>query len=172
MTTLINEHYIKPQNNIPIDKIHELFKIENHKEFKPWNFSLIKTYEQYIKPYRFAIIVFVVFGIFLLIKYHLKKSRKKFKNKKINKKINKKTFKIKYDEPNINNDDVMYNHNDVISVDDLKSYYSQDDEILNDDYLNNDNNDEEPFSETMKNELTNIKNSKYMFNHLAKLMTG
>lgn len=164
MTTLINEHYIKPQINIPIDKIHELFKIENHKEFKPWNFSLIKTYEKYIKPYRFAIIVFVVFGIFLLIKYKLKNSKK---NKIKNKKIKKKTFKVKYDEPLID-DNIQ---NDLVSVDDLKSYYSQDDEILNDDYLNNDINNNQSFSDAMKNELKNIKNSKYMFDHLAKLMT-
>lgn len=166
MTTLINEHYIKPPNNIPIEKIHELFKIETQKEFKPWNFSLIKTYDRYIKPYRFAIIVFVVFGIFLLIKYNLKNSKK---NK--NKKIKKRTFKIQYDEPII--DDINNNvHNDLVSVDELKSLYSQDDEIINDDYLNNDIDNNQSLNETMKNEMKNIKNSKYMFNHLARLMTG
>ena len=114
MTTLINEHYIKPNINIPIEKIHDLFKIETQKEFKPWDFSLIKTYNKFIKPYIFTIIAFVVFAIFLFIKYKMKQLKNK-KNKKT-KKHKKKSFDIKYSEPI-----EEINEPDVLSVDELKS---------------------------------------------------
>ena len=90
----------------------------------------------------------------LLLEHHLN-------NQNVKKKDKLSVYNSLYLKDKVDSDKVT---NFTKTISDIKN---MDQNIINNDMDNN-----YSLNDTMKNEMMNIKNSKYMFNHLAKLMTG
>ncbi len=171
-------------SNITLDKIDKLFE-NKYIEQPPWNFSMLSIYKDYIKPNLFSIIVFIFSTIFLSIRYYLKqeKNKNEYDKKKHNKK--KKKYKndyiVKYDDDTDLPILKTEKKNEFVSIDDLRSLYSDTDEPINDEYsiydlgkeyLSMKKNNNGYTSNEMIDDLMKNTSSKYMFHELAKMISG
>ena len=176
-------------SNRTLKRIDKLF--DNNIIEKPtWNFSMIKLYKDYIRPNLFAIIVFVLLTIFLSMKYYLKQERlrkhKEKKRKSKHKKYKQNNYKVKYEEPEIKTDAIT----DVIAkpkyytADELRSIYTDEEPLIDSatdeysiydlekEYKNLKQNNNGYYSNEMIDDMMKNTSSKYMFNELAKMISG
>jgi hypothetical protein len=162
----------------PIDPIKQITIVS-------WSDNLSGFFENYIKPNMFPLIIFILVGIVLFIKYIMKydkdeKKKENFLSFNPNKKLNKQKNYSYY----LGNDVPVNINNNLISKNDLDPYIEDtymdnyDDNDLNDNYNNFDKDqyqakkDYIPTSVDVMREGTQIINNKQAIDDLAKIMFG
>lgn len=176
-------------NPILIDKkalklLGKRFPISSGESQQTWTDNLYHFYGNYIIPNMFALIIFMLLGIFLFIKYVLKQRKlKRKKERKMRKKLlekqrekqKQKQLQIEYYEPFIEEDIDVDDEDEIDKIDDNNITHSDNQKSIFDlenEYNNLVRNNDGNYSEYLLRDVYEKEKSKVAFNDMAKIVFG
>ncbi len=175
-------------NPILIDKkalklLGKRFPISSGESQQTWTDNLYHFYGNYIIPNMFALIIFMLLGIFLFIKYVLKQRKlKRKREKKLRKKLlekqrqKQKQHQIEYFEPFVEEEiNIDEEEDEIDKIDDNNITHSDDHKSIFDlenEYNNLIKNNDGHYSEYLLRDIYEKEKSKVAFNDMAKIVFG
>lgn len=142
---------------------------EQKVKFVHWTDGLSGFYEKFIEPNMFAIIVLIFVGIFLFVRYLMKKDRvkkEKFTNFNPSKKLNKQKnygYYVANDVPVLQNDQLVTYH-------DKYPYVEEDTELIEEDEIINEDTIEDDFGDRIGQYGDISGTSRKSIDDIAKMM--